>query len=100
MLPRATLGEAEHRSTTRPQLPVKNARLLEPCAMLRSRAGLRHARMTAKPHGPVSPPNSYSVVLAISAEKDGYVGVNGGPLCLRATSGRPPLHVTRSAGRA
>jgi hypothetical protein len=29
-----------------------------------------------------------------------HVGVNGGPLCLRATSGRPPLHVTRSAGRA
>jgi len=24
-----------------------------------------------------------------------HVGVNGGPLCLRATSGRPPLHVTR-----
>src|SRR6476660_4911768 len=26
-----------------------------------------------------------------------HVGVNGGPLFLRATSGRPPLHVTRSA---
>jgi len=29
-----------------------------------------------------------------------HVGVNRGPLCLRATSGRPPLHVTPSAGRA
>jgi hypothetical protein len=25
-----------------------------------------------------------------------HVGVNGGPLCLRANSGRSPLHVTRS----
>jgi hypothetical protein len=75
-----------------------------------------------------------SVVLAISAEKDGnlrvvcarigrdkvvllgevlkaavarpypavtcHVGVNVEPLCLRATSRRPPLHVTRSVGRA
>src|ERR1700751_3996987 len=26
-----------------------------------------------------------------------HVGVNGGPLCPRASSGRPPLHITRSA---
>jgi len=117
-------------------------------AKMRTRRGLgatetgghRQAMLARSLMRPTPPTNSRpidpvfradSVVLAISAEKDGnlrvvyarigryqgrpawrgaqaavarpypavtcHVGVNGGPLCLRDTSGRPPLHVTRSA---